>query len=76
MVALKDPKGAQAVYQPSPVIRTETLKANPQITALLSKTFAGLSASVMQGLNAQVALEGRTAQDVASTYLKSKGLIK
>lgn len=76
MVALKDPKGAQAVYQPSPIIRTETLRANPQITALLGKAFAGLNASVMQGLNAQVALEGRTAQDVAGAYLKSKGLIK
>ena len=76
LVALKDPKGAQAVYQPAPIIRTDTLKANPQIADLLNKTFAGLSAPIMQGLNAKVALEGRTAQDVATEYLKSKGLIK
>ncbi|GBF08145.1 substrate-binding region of ABC-type glycine betaine transport system [Deinococcus aerius] len=76
LVALKDPKGAQAVYQPAPIIRTAVLKANPQIAALLNKTFATLTQTTLQGLNAQVALEGRTAQDVARDYLKSKGLIK
>ncbi len=76
MVALKDPKGAQAVYQPAAIIRTATLKANPQIEALLNKTFATLSQSTLQGLNAKVALEGRTARDVAQEYLKGKGLIK
>jgi osmoprotectant transport system substrate-binding protein len=76
LVALKDPKGAQAVYQPAPIIRTATLKANPEIEALLNKTFATLTQATLQGLNAQVALEGRTAQNVAQTYLKSKGLIK
>ncbi|GGL14974.1 glycine betaine ABC transporter substrate-binding protein [Deinococcus radiotolerans] len=76
LVALKDPKGAQAVYQPAPIIRSDTLKANPQITALLNKTFATLTQSTLQGLNAKVALEGRTAQDVAREYLKGKGLIK
>ncbi|MFC4640536.1 ABC transporter substrate-binding protein [Deinococcus hohokamensis] len=76
MVALKDPKGAQAVYQPAPIIRTETLKANPQIAGLLNRVFATLNQSTLQGLNAQVALEGRSAQSVAQAYLKSKGLIK
>ena len=76
LVALKDPKGAQAVYQPAPIIRTSTLKANPQIEGLLGKVFASLDQTTLQGLNAQVALEGRTAQDVAQAYLKSKGFLK
>ncbi|MBZ9753334.1 ABC transporter substrate-binding protein [Deinococcus sp. HMF7604] len=76
MVALKDPRGAQAVYQPAPIIRTATLKAAPQIEALLNKTFATLTQATLQGLNAKVALEGRTAQDVAREYLRGKGLIK
>ncbi|WP_221091576.1 ABC transporter substrate-binding protein [Deinococcus aquaedulcis] len=76
LVALKDPRGAQAVYQPAPIIRTATLKANPQIEGLLNKTFAGLTQATLQGLNAKVALEGRTAQDVAREYLRSKGLIR
>lgn len=76
MVALTDPKGAQAVYQPAPIIRSDVLKANPQIAALLNKTFATLDARTLQGLNGQVALQGRTPADVAGTYLKAKGLIK
>ena len=35
LVALKDTKGAQAVYQPAPIIRSAVLKANPQIEELL-----------------------------------------
>ena len=40
LVALTDPKGAQAVYQPAPTIRSDTLKANPQIAGLLNTAFA------------------------------------
>ncbi|BDP40314.1 ABC transporter substrate-binding protein [Deinococcus aetherius] len=76
LVALKDPRGAQAVYQPAPLIRTATLKAYPQVEALLNKTFATLTQATLQRLNAQVALEGRTAQEVARTYLQGQGLIK
>lgn len=76
LVALKDPKGAQAVYQPAPIIRTATLQAQPRIEALLNRAFATLNQTTLQTLNAQVALEGRTAQSVARAYLKSKGLIK
>ncbi len=76
LVALSDPKGAQAVYQPAPIIRTATLKTSPQITALLAKVFGSLDAKTMQKLNSQVALDGKTPADVAGTYLKSKGLIK
>ena len=76
LVALKDPKGAQAVYQPAPIIRTDTLKANPQIADLLNKVFASIDQPTLQKLNGEVALEGRSAQSVASDYLKSKGFLK
>ncbi len=76
LVALSDPKGAQAVYQPSPIIRSSTLKANPQIAGILNRVFATLEAKTMQQLNGQVSLEGKTPAQVASSYLKSKGLIK
>ncbi|MFN3267381.1 MAG: glycine betaine ABC transporter substrate-binding protein [Deinococcales bacterium] len=76
MVALTDPKGAQFVYQPSPIIRTSTLRANPQIAARLNRVFATLNASALIRLNGQIALEGRPAAEVAASYLKSKNLIK
>lgn len=64
------------MYQPAPIIRTETLKANPQIEGLLNKVFASLNAQTLQTLNGKIALEGQSAQAVASAYLKSKNLIK
>jgi osmoprotectant transport system substrate-binding protein len=76
MVALTDPKGAQFVYQPSPIIRTNTLRANPQVGARLNRVFATLNANTLIRLNGQIALEGRPAADVAAAYLKSKNLIK
>lgn len=76
LVALSDPKGAQAVYQPSPIIRSDILKEHPQISALLNTVFATLDAKALQKLNGQVALGGKTPADVASAYLKSKKLIK
>lgn len=76
MVALSDPKGAQAVYQPAPVIRTNILKANPKIAGLLDAVFATLDAKMMQKLNGQVSLEGKTPADVAGAYLRDKKLIK
>lgn len=76
LVALTDPKGAQAVYQPAPIIRSNVLKENPQIADLLNKVFATLDAKTLQKLNGQVALDGKTPANVAADYLKSKGLIK
>ncbi len=76
LVALTDPKGAQPVYQPAPIIRTDTLKANPQIAGLLNAVFATLNQQTLQQLNGQIAVEGKSAKDVASAYLKGKGLIK
>jgi osmoprotectant transport system substrate-binding protein len=76
LVVLKDPKNAQPVYQPAPIIRSDVLKANPQIEGLLNKVFASLNAQTLQTLNGKIALEGQSAQSVASDYLKSKNLIK
>ncbi len=76
LVALTDPKGAQAVYQPAPIIRSTTLKDNPQVAGLLNTVFGTLDAKTLQKLNGQVALEGKTPADVATAYLKSRKLIK
>lgn len=76
LVALSDPKGAQAVYQPAPIVRSSTLKANPQISKVLNTVFSGLDNKTLQKLNGQVALEGKTPAAVAQAYLKEKKLIK
>lgn len=76
LVVLKDPKGAQPVYQPAPIIRTATLKAYPQIEGLLNRVFATLDGKTLQILNGRIAVEGRSARDVAEGYLKSRKLLK
>ncbi len=75
LVILDDPKGVQPVYAPAPVIRADVLDRLPKIGTLLAPVFETLDAPTLQRLNAQIALEGRNAGDVASAHLKAKGLI-
>ncbi len=76
LVVLTDPKGAQPVYQPAPIIRSDVLKANPKIADVLDKVFASLDQNTLQKLNGEIAVDGKSAKNVAETYLKSKNLIK
>ncbi|MEO5695719.1 MAG: ABC transporter substrate-binding protein [Burkholderiaceae bacterium] len=76
LVILDDPKGVQPVYAPAPVIRADVLDRLPKIGALLAPVFETLDAPTLQRLNAQIALEGRNAGDVAAAHLKAKGLIR
>jgi osmoprotectant transport system substrate-binding protein len=76
LVILQDPKGVQPVYAPAPVIRADTLKQHPKIKDLLGPVFRSLDGPTLQTLNAQIALEGQDAKQVAAAYLKSKGFIK
>jgi osmoprotectant transport system substrate-binding protein len=72
LVALEDDKGAQIVYAPAPVVREAVLQQHPEITALLDPVFATLTIETLQGLNAQIAVDGLEAGAVAVSYLKSK----
>jgi osmoprotectant transport system substrate-binding protein len=76
LVVMSDPKGAQPVYQPAPTVRNEVLKKHPEIAGLLNPIFKGLTLPVLQNLNRQIDLEGKAPQEVAQTYLASKGFLK
>ena len=76
LVILQDTKGAQPVYAPAPVVRADVLARQPKIATLLAPVFASLDGPTLQRLNAQIALEGRDAKQVAAAYLKSKGFVK
>ncbi len=76
LVILEDSLGVQPVYAPAPVVRAEVLARLPQLATLLAPVFASLDAPTLQRLNAQIALEGRDAKQVAAAYLKGKGFIK
>jgi osmoprotectant transport system substrate-binding protein len=72
---LEDTRGVQPVYQPAPIIRAEVLEEYPELEALLSPVFEGLTLEVLQGLNAAIQVEGRDATNVAQEYLNQHGFL-
>lgn len=76
LVVLDDPKGAQAVYAPAPIVRAETLAAYPQIESILAPVFAALDRQTLQQLNEKIQVLGLPAKQVAKDYLNEKGFIK
>jgi osmoprotectant transport system substrate-binding protein len=76
LVVMEDTKGAQIVYEPAPVVRAEVLQRYPAIAPALAKVFATLTMSRLQSLNAQIAVEGKPARDVAKAYLEGQGLLR
>jgi osmoprotectant transport system substrate-binding protein len=72
---LQDDKGFFPNYALAPVVRTETLEANPALEEPLNALSAQLTDDVMQRLNAEVDVEKKTIEEVASTFLGEGGLI-
>jgi osmoprotectant transport system substrate-binding protein len=76
LVVLEDDKGVQPVYQPSPIIREEVLKANPQIEEILKPVFEKLDLVTLQDLNGRVQVGGEPAKAVAEDFLTKNGFLK
>ncbi len=76
LVVLEDNQGVQPVYAPAAVVRAEALAKQPKIATLLAPLFKTLDTATLQRLNAQIALEGRDAKQVAANHLKAVGLAK
>jgi len=75
LVVLADPRGAQPVYEPAPIIRGEVLSRYPEIESLLAPAFESLTLETLQALNARIALGGENAADVARDYLTTGGFL-
>lgn len=73
LTVLEDPDGAQPVFQPTPVFRSEVIEANPDIPEILNPIFASLDNETLQELNTQVDVDGGSPNAVAETYLQSLG---
>lgn len=76
LVVLDDPKHAEPVYAPAPLVRAAVLTENPQIEPLLDKAFSGLDVATLRGLNEKIAVEGQNPKEVARAYLVAKGLLR
>jgi osmoprotectant transport system substrate-binding protein len=76
LAIMADPKGAQIVYEPAPLVRSETLKRYPKIRETLEPIFQSLDLATLQKLNGAISVEGRNATDVARDYLVKGGFLK
>ncbi len=76
LLVLEDPKGVQPVYAPAPVIRADALARQPRVAGILEPLFKLLDTPTLQRLNAQIALEGQDARQVAAAFWTAKGLVK
>ncbi|HKW79720.1 MAG TPA: glycine betaine ABC transporter substrate-binding protein [Casimicrobiaceae bacterium] len=74
-VVLKDDKHYAPPYNLTPVVRKETLDKYPKIADALNALAAKLNDETMARLNASVDVDKKTVEDVADSFLKSKGLI-
>lgn len=72
---LEDDQAFFPPYYAAPIIRQETLDANPELEDALNPLTGILNDERMQELNAEVNIEGKEPKDVAIEFLKAEGLI-
>ena len=75
LVIMEDTRGVQPVYEPAPIVREQVLAEYPDIQSILEPVFVSLTLETLQGLNAQIAVDGRPAEIVAREYLEENGFI-
>lgn len=76
LAVMEDPKHIWPFYQPAPVVRSDTLKRNPEIKRTLDSVSASLDLTTMRRLNAAVDIEGKKPADVAKGHLEQAGLLE
>ena len=76
LVVMSDPKKAQVVYAPAPVVRGAVLDKHPQIKDAFDPVFKSLDQATLRRLNAQIAVEGEAPRQVAHDYLATQGFLK
>lgn len=76
LVVLEDDKQLFPPYQGAPLLRQETLDDHPELETILNQLAGKISEAEMSQMNYQVKVQGKSAEDVARTYLEKEGLIK
>lgn len=74
-VNLEDDKQFFPVYNPSALLRTDTLEEHPEIADVLNRLAAELDNESMIMMNYQVDIEEMEPRAVAENWLREKGLI-
>jgi len=76
LMVLEDDKQFFPPYYAAPLVRSETLKEHPELTALLNSLAGQINDSVMSEMNYEVDKGGKSPAQVAEEFLKDKGLIQ
>lgn len=72
---LEDDKGFFPDYALCPVVREETLDANPELESILNELSSRLDDETMRRLNKSVDVDKETVRNVARSFLEEEGLI-
>jgi osmoprotectant transport system substrate-binding protein len=72
---LGDDQGFFPAYALAPVVRTETLEANPELANQMDRLSALLNDATMAELNARVDVERESIEDVAQSFLQEHDLL-
>ncbi|WP_458526318.1 glycine betaine ABC transporter substrate-binding protein [Onishia taeanensis] len=72
---LEDDQNYFPAYALTPVVREETLSANPKLEAQMDELSSLLDDATMSGLNASVDVDKETIERVAETFLKENDLL-
>lgn len=76
LLVLEDDQGAQLVYWPVPITRTDVTEAYPEIEGILKPAFDALTLEKLQELNARIQVAGEAAEDVAADFLTTGGFLE
>ena len=74
-MVLDDDKHLENAENLVPVVNSKFLAAHPNIAGVLDKLSAVLTTDDLKSLNAKVDVQRQLPQDVAKSYLQSKGLL-
>ena len=72
---LQDDQGYFPAYALTPVVREETLEANPELAEQMNTLSGLLDDETMAELNARVDVERKTIEDVAHNFLENNDLL-
>lgn len=70
---IEDDQNFFAVYNPSPTMKAETLKENPQLKKLFAPITEKLDTKTLQRLNSRVEVDGENPEAVAKDWLRQNG---
>jgi osmoprotectant transport system substrate-binding protein len=76
LVVMEDDLSFFPVYQAAVTLKQETLDEYPEIADIMNPVAAELTDEVMQGLNAQVDVDGEDPADVAQAWLQENGFLQ